>query len=208
VAIPPSLLISALGIVPDIHRVCTMDFKEPGDPIYILGETRPELGGSRYYALQDVVGNEVPRRAPHGPATARVLHRAIAAGTVRACHDCSEGGVAVALAEMALAGRLSASASLSQVPLGGDREFTADWVLFSESNGRYLVEVKREDVEVFEYMVQDIPHGRLGHVNRGPYLAFYGQGEETLFSLPVERLVEAWRGHVEGESDMGRGVNV
>ncbi len=208
VAVPPSLLISAMGIVPDIHRVCTMDFKEAGDPIYILGETRRELGGSRYYALHDAVGREVPGRAVEGPATARALHRAIAAGVVRACHDCSEGGVAVALAEMALAGRLSASVSLSEVPVGGDQEFAADWVLFSESNGRYLVEVKKEDVGAFEEMVEDIPHGCLGHVNRGPHLAVYGEGKETLFSLSVEALEEAWRGHIEGEADSGRGVNV
>lgn len=208
VAVPPSLLISALGIVPDIHRVCSMDFKEAGDPLYILGETRRELGGSRYYALHDVVGRRVPRGAPDGPATARALHRAIAAGTVRACHDCSEGGLAVALAEMSLAGRLSASVFLPQVPLGRDEEFAADWVLFSESNGRYIVEVKKEDGEAFEEIMKDIPHGHLGNVNRGPYLAFYGEGKETLFSLSVERLVETWRGHVEGESDIGRGVNV
>ncbi|MEA3406476.1 MAG: phosphoribosylformylglycinamidine synthase subunit PurL [Chloroflexota bacterium] len=208
VAVPPSLLISALGIVPDIHRVCTMDFKETGDPLYILGETRRELGGSRYYALHDIVGQEVPRRAPDGPATARALHRAIAAGTVRACHDCSEGGLAVALAEMALAGRLSASIFLSSVPLGGEQEFSADWVLFSESNGRYLVEVREEDVGAFEEIVQDIPHGRLGHVNRGPYLVIYGAEKETLFSLPMEAVAEAWRGHIGGGIDAGRGVNV
>ncbi|MFP3896647.1 MAG: phosphoribosylformylglycinamidine synthase subunit PurL [Anaerolineales bacterium] len=208
VAVPPSLLISAMGIVPDIHRVCTMDFKEAGDPIYILGETRRELGASRYYALHNMVGRDVPRRAPAGPATARALHRAIAAGTVRACHDCSEGGLAVALAEMALAGRLSASVFLSEIPLDKDEEFAADWVLFSESNGRYLVEVREEDVEAFDKMVRDIPHGYLGRVNRGPYLAVYGEEKETLFSLSVEALVEAWRGHIEDGVDAGRCVDV
>jgi phosphoribosylformylglycinamidine synthase len=70
VAIPGSLLISALGIVPDVRRACSMDFKASGNLLYILGETRPELGGSYYYRIYGLVGDSVRARRKLGAAAA------------------------------------------------------------------------------------------------------------------------------------------
>ncbi|MCD6519389.1 MAG: phosphoribosylformylglycinamidine synthase subunit PurL [Anaerolineae bacterium] len=197
VAIPPSLLISALGIVPDVRRTCTMDLKRVGDPLFILGETRRELGGSHYYKVRNLEGGKVPGVAAAGPATAKALHRAIQQGMVRACHDCSEGGLAVAAAEMALAGNLGLEIALAQVPVAGDEKPDDEWLLFAESNGRYLVEVEAARVSEFEALMTDIPHAQIGLVQQGPWLVIQScrRGEE-LFRLSIEALRQAWRGHL------------
>jgi phosphoribosylformylglycinamidine synthase len=196
VAIPASLLISALGLVPDVRRTCTMDLKASGGLLYILGETRKELGGSYYYRLQGLVGNSAPGIAQAGPATAHALHQAITGGLVRACHDCSEGGLAVALAEMALAGRLGAKAELASVPTGGEEAREDAWLLFSESNGRYLVEVHPEDAKTFEELVAGIPCGCIGQVSDTAELTIASYSGGPLFSLPVAEIRQAWRGHL------------
>jgi phosphoribosylformylglycinamidine synthase len=198
VAIPSSLLISALGIVPDVRRACSMDLKASGNLLYILGETRPELGGSYYYRLYGLVGDSVPGMAQSGPATARALHRAIAGGLVRACHDCSEGGLAVALAEMALAGGLGAEADMRRIPVGAGDSLADDWLLFSESNGRYLAEVRLEDAGAFEALLAAIPWACFGRVITQPTLSVTGWGESIL-ALPVATIRRAWRGHLAGQ---------
>jgi len=198
VAIPPSLLISALGLVPDLHHICTMDLKVAGDLLYLVGETRKELGGSYYYRLHGLVGNSVPGVAQKGPAAARALHRAMRAGLVRACHDCSEGGLGVCLAEMALAGDLGADVALANIPTGDQDARVADWLLFSESNGRYAVEVAPEDAAAFEAEMHDVPCACVGRVVGAPTLTVSTcRGEGTLFSTTILALREAWRGHLD-----------
>ena len=116
VAIPPSLLISALGIVSDVRRCVTSDFKRADSLLYILGATREELGGSAYYRLRGLIGNRVPTAAPAGPDTARALHRAIQGGLVLAAHDCSEGGLGVSLAEMAIGESRNTCRNFGNIP--------------------------------------------------------------------------------------------
>ena len=110
IAIPPSLLISALGQIDDVARAVTMDLKEPGNLLYLVGVTKNELGGSHFALVHGLTGGQVPqgRRRGWPSATFAAVHRAIDAGLVRACHDLSEGGLAVAAAEMAFAGGLGA----------------------------------------------------------------------------------------------------
>ncbi len=202
VSIPPSLLISALGIVPDVRRACTSDLKRAGNLLYLLGETRPELGGSCYYRLSGQTGASVPRAAKTGPATARALHHAMRDGLLASCHDCSEGGLAVALAEMALGGRLGASVRLADVP-GAGRHAAAGalpddaWLLFSESNARYLVEIAPEAREAFEQTVGATPWACIGSVTEDDTLTITStHGAGAALSLPIARLERAWRGHL------------
>ncbi len=202
VAIPPSLLISAIGLVLDVRVTCTMDLKQAGNVLYVLGETKDELGGSYYYRLAGLVGNRAPGMAPAGPATARALHRAIVAGLVRACHDCSEGGLVVALAEMALAGGLGASISLAKVPCG-EEQMTDECILFSESNGRYIVEVAADHTTEFERLMADVPHAAIGTVGGAALTVQSCHGSAILFALPVATLRQAWRGHLQDEGEDG-----
>jgi len=186
------LLISALGIVPDVRHTCTMDLKAAGDLVYLVGETGKELGGSFYYRLHGLVGNSVPGISPAGPATARALHRAIGAGLVRACHDCSEGGLAVALAEMAFAGGLGIEADLRGLPKSDDCSRT-DTQLFSESNSRYIVEVEPENYNAFAKLMLNLPFGHIGKVTEEKTLIIKAQGGKTVIESDINSLKQAWQ---------------
>src|SRR5262249_28791768 len=137
-AIPPTLLISAIGQVPDVQRCVTMDLKEPGNLLLIAGQTRRELGGSVWAELLGQDGGDVPQVDPElGSAIFRALHESIRKGLIRSCHDLSEGGLAVALAEMAIAGGLGARVSLRDVPCD-DASAHDGVLLFAESPSRFL----------------------------------------------------------------------
>ncbi|MDX1523620.1 MAG: AIR synthase-related protein, partial [Anaerolineae bacterium] len=123
----------------------------------------------------------VPPGLPNKPlATARALHQAIAAGLVRACHDLSEGGLAVAAAEMALAGGLGLEIDPATLPVAADVDHPLI-TLFSESNGRWLVEVTPEQAGEFERTMKDSPVTRCGRVTAelklivGPIAADVGE---------------------------------
>ena len=197
VSIPPSLLISAIGIVPDVRRCVTSDLKQAGSLLYVAGETKEELGGSAYYRLHGAVGNNPPGAAVAGPRTARAVHRAIAAGLVLAAHDCSEGGLGVALAEMAIGGGLGVDARILDVP-GAEALGSESTALFSESNGRYVVEVRPEDREAFEGIVKEVPCAEIGITQEEPRLHLLGKAGEVIVSTSLDDLRRAWKGQAGG----------
>ena len=189
--VTPTLLITALGIVPDIRRVVTLDLKRVGDPLYIIGVTKPELGGSEYYRLMGFLGASVPRLKPSETIKAyRRLLEAMDRGLVRACHDLSEGGLAVAAAEMAFTGWLGLEIDLDAVPAEG--VMRPDQLLFSESNGRLLVEVVEGRESEFEELMADSPNARIGRVVEEENLIILSGGE-TLVNLSLKELIEAWK---------------
>ncbi len=208
ISIPPSLLISALGQVDDVSRCVTMDFKEPGNLVYIVGLTRDELGGSHYALVMGLSGGQVPKVEPQAARrTFAAVHRAIAAGLVRACHDLSEGGLAVAAAEMSLAGRLGARLELEDVPhdvsisAGQSGRQTGSTVLgaelvtvllFSESNTRLLCEVRPADAPAFEQLLEGVPTACIGQVTAEPLFEIYHRGN-PLLQASVDQLKTAWQ---------------
>ncbi|MFC1893122.1 AIR synthase-related protein [Chloroflexota bacterium] len=193
IAIPHTLLISAIGIMQDVNRAVSMDFKKAGNLIYIIGNTYNELGGSEYFRIHGFTGNNVPKV---NPRLAKVLMDSLSTATekrlVRACHDLSEGGIGVALAEMAFAGGVGATAYLGSVPLGEpvDRD---DFILFSESNSRFLVEVAPEDKTEFEKVMSGIPLANIGQVTDSGVLEIYGLDGSKVLARPVGELKEAWQ---------------
>lgn len=201
VAIPPSLLISAIALVEDIRQACTADLKAPGDRLYLLGWTREELGGSYFERLLGMQYPHPPQMAQAGPRTARALHEAMRRGLVRACHDCSEGGLGVALAEMTIGGGWGAEVWLGEVPWEGAAPEDDRHILFAESNGRYVVEVAEKDAEAFEATLREaeVPFGRIGWVRSEGILRVHSEKEGELLTVPVETLRRAWRGHLAWE---------
>lgn len=189
--VAPTLLITALGIVPDIRRAVTMDLKHEGDAVYLVGETRPELGGSEYYRLKGFLGASVPKlEATKAAEMYRSLTSAIDAGLVRACHDLSEGGLGVATAEMAFTGGLGLELSLTSVPAeAGMRD---DVILFSESNGRLLVEVPPRHQSYFEEIMGDSVSARVGTVMGEERFSVSGR-EGVIVNLPLHELMTAWK---------------
>ncbi|MBN1955910.1 MAG: phosphoribosylformylglycinamidine synthase subunit PurL [Anaerolineae bacterium] len=193
-AIPPTLLISSLSIVPDVGAAVTMDSKAAGDWLYAVGETRDELGGSLYYRLQDAQGNCPPAPVPDAIETMRALHRAMRRGLVRACHDPSEGGLGVAAAEMALAGRLGLEFDLAALPRAPDVE-RDDRALFAESSGRFLVEVAPDDAPAFEQTMAGRPCARIGRVTGDGTFHVRGLAGDEIVKCAVETLRRAWQSH-------------
>ena len=188
--IPPTLLISALGLVPDVRRCVTMDLKKPGNLLFLVGATRDEMGGSHYHLVRGLEGGTVPRpdqaRAPH---LFRKLHEAIQAGLVRSCHDLSEGGLAVAVAEMAFAGGIGAD-----VIHLGTVNLPDEVLLFSESTTRFVVEVSPDKAAAFQACLgSDLPLTQLGQTCAEPRLRIAGANGEWVIWLGLSQLKEAWQ---------------
>jgi len=162
ISVPPTLLISLAGIVPDVRRAVTMDFKRPGHAVYVMGLTRRELGGSEYLAELGLASTAIPVvRAADNLRLYRALHAAMVRGLVASCHDCSDGGLGVALAESAFAGGLGCAADLSLVPADAP-DLRDDELLFSESTGRFVVSVAPENAAAFEEALAGLPVARVG----------------------------------------------
>lgn len=192
IAIPASLLISAMGQVADVAQCVTMDLKRPGNLLYLVGETKDELGGSHYTLVNDLDGGAVPTvDGLRAKATFAAIHRAIGDGSIRSCHDLSEGGLAAAAAEMAFAGGFGVELQLDAVPTGTAR-LSPTVKLFSESNTRFLCEVSPELAAVFEGQFSGLPVAKIGVVAEAARVTIKAGGE-TLIDAANERLKEAWQ---------------
>jgi phosphoribosylformylglycinamidine synthase len=189
--IPPTLLISSLAPVPDVRRAITMDLKRAGNLLYVVGETRAELGRSLYQRLLGREGGALPAPVPDAIVTMRALHRAMRAGRVRACHDCAEGGIAVAAAEMCIAGRLGLDLALAPLPRAADVDDEA--ALFAESSARFLVEVPSAHTAAFEQTMRGCPVARLGRVTATPRLRVRGLTGEVCLDADVDALRRTWQ---------------
>jgi phosphoribosylformylglycinamidine synthase len=180
-AIPPTLLISALGIMDDITKAVTMDLKEAGNTLYLIGDFAPVFGGSHFNLTAvdgqpSAVNEQIPVVSSITPQVYKALHNAINAELIRSAHDLSEGGLAVAAAEMCIGGRLG----LDITPPLSTRD------LFGETTGCLLVEVSPANAAHFEEIFNNLPFKKLGQVISDPVLKL----NET--SISVEDLTKAF----------------
>jgi phosphoribosylformylglycinamidine synthase subunit PurSL len=193
ISIPPTVLFSAVGIVRDVRLAVTSDFKRQGDAVYVLGITRDEVGGSEYLASKGFIGNCVPKVIDAGQAIEmyRALHRAMQSGLVASCHDISDGGLGVALAESAFAGGLGAKLSLKDIPIDSvDRD---DLILFSESPCRFVIGVAEANTLAFEKAMAGFDLARVGEVTEGPTLVIKGLQDNTVVDADIRSLKKAWQ---------------
>jgi phosphoribosylformylglycinamidine synthase len=193
ISIPPALLVSLIARIPNVNQAVTMDFKASGNAIYILGITKPELGASEYALHKGLSGLRVPRIDDPSVffGAYRALHGAIRAGLVRSCHDLSDGGLAVALVEMCFAGALGASVDLSKVTAPGCSSATE--VLFSESQGRILIEVAQAAQQSFEAALAGHACERIGVVKAGEMVDIAGLDGKPVVSLSHVDCKAAWK---------------
>jgi phosphoribosylformylglycinamidine synthase len=189
VSVRPTLLVTLMGIVPDVRRAVTTDCKRAGDLVYLLGETRAELGGS---ALERSLGASYGRCPTARPAEAmlryRALHRAVAAGCVASIHDVSEGGLAVALFESAYGGRLGLTVSLDARDLG----LTPVELLYSETPSRFVVTVHPSSCQELEGHLAGLPFQRIGEVRSGTRLSICTDHEDAI-ELELDEGGAAWK---------------
>jgi phosphoribosylformylglycinamidine synthase len=213
ISIPSTLLISAISLVDNVNNCVTMDAKSPGNLLFIVGETKNESGGSQYLltaenaetaekkqnltsacsAFSAVKMGRVPQVDLNlAPKIARRISEAIAKGLVASCHDCSEGGLAAALAEMAFAGGLGIEADLRGLPKSKDCTSVAN-ILFSESNSRYIVEVTPQNYNSFAKLMLGLPFGQIAKVNDSQKLTIKDQKGRPVIDADIKSLKNAWQ---------------
>jgi phosphoribosylformylglycinamidine synthase II len=189
--IPPTLLISAIGIIDDIDKCITMDFKEVGSDVFLIGESKDEMGGSEYYRLLGIDGGMVPGLDfDNAPRLMDQLHSTIKRGLVLSCHDLSEGGLALSITEMSLSGDIGVEINIDDIPFrGGNKRH--DVILFSESNSRFLIEVQSKDTEELIRLFDGLPICRIGQTVKDDYLRIRAK-KRTLVDLPLTVLRKKW----------------
>ena len=193
IAIPPTLLISAISVMADAKNAVTMDLKEPNGVLYVIGKTDDEMGGSIYYRIRGGQSLSVPKVDPVAARhTFEALAKAIEKGLVRACHDCSEGGLAVALAEMAFSGGRGAHVDISLLPRSEEVK-RSDIALFSESNTRFIVQVLTEKKSAFEAVMNGIPLAAIGKVTGDERFVIKGLDGRTVIDENIYKLKESWQ---------------
>jgi phosphoribosylformylglycinamidine (FGAM) synthase-like enzyme len=190
--VTPTLLITALGIVPDIRAAVSMDVKTPSNLLYIVGETFNELGGSEYYKLKGYIGKTVPKvNAAQAKKAFQTVTEAIDSGFVKSCHDLCEGGLAVAAAEMAFAGGYGMELDLRRVPSNAVNR--NDFRLFSESNSRFLLEVPEKTKSDFETAMKNEVCAEIGKVAKNPRLIVYGLDGAVVVDASLKDLRGSWK---------------
>jgi phosphoribosylformylglycinamidine synthase len=191
ISIPPTVLFSVIGVIPDVNKCVTSDFKSPGDVIYVLGLTRPEFGGSEIASELGFADDRVPQVDLVSAKTRyETLFAAIQAGLVSACHDCSDGGLGVAVAEMCLGGRLGARLDLSAVPVNG--ELSPAGVLYAESASRLVVSVPAARRRDFEAVFAGQIFAPVGEVTDSGELAVV-DGQTAILREGVHDLASAFK---------------
>ncbi len=198
ISIPPTLLISSIGVIEDVHICQTIDFKFGGDLIYILGETSPEMGGSEYFLYrsrgsgEELQDETLPKvDAEKNKRTYLAVEGAIKSGIVSSSISVEHGGAAIALAKSAIAGKLGATINLSHFPLS--REMRDDEVLYSESQGRIILTVRPEKQKDFESFFQGVPMAMVGTVSPHSKFIIKGQSGQSIIDVDVSELDSNYR---------------
>ncbi|MGB5158100.1 AIR synthase-related protein [Desulfobacterium sp. N47] len=183
---------SAVSVINDINKCITMDCKIPGDLVYVLGETRNELGASEYYEHFGYIGSNAPKVFPNQFIKLyRALCDAIEKGLVASAHGIYRGGLGVHLAMVAMGGELGLKADLACVPTdGADR---VDSILFSESAGRILVTVAPENKNIFENIFDGLIFACIGKITENRDFVLNGQNNKNIVSISVDALKKVWK---------------
>lgn len=194
ISIPPTLLISAIGVMQDIYKTVSPEFKKAGDSIYLLGETNEELGGSEYVKMlsqnekvnRNAIGNDVPKvDLVKNTKTYLALEKAIGKECISSAVSLTSGGLAIALAKASVGGMLGCKISIKN--LVGNYS-TVDGALFSESQGRILVSVPKENIKEFEKIMKGITYSKLGAVSKNDKFAILGKKGEKIVDTNTKKL--------------------
>ena len=204
ISIPPTVLFSTIGIMKDVRRAVTLHFKQPGDIIYVIGQTRNELGASEFHRLlarrqktPDCIGGEVPKlNIVMAQSIYDAMGRAHDANLLRSSHTPTLGGLGVALAMTAFGGGLGADVDLSGV--AGLNALDNDALLFSESNSRFVVTCTPENARQLEGVFTDLPFYRVGTVNDKDNLQIRGVRGRLIIDSKLEELRAAFKETLHG----------
>ncbi len=192
ISVPPTLLISGIGLVEEASRAVSIDLKAPGDFIYLLGSTSSEFGGSEYAKLKGQTGGRVAQvNSVINLRLYQAINQITKHGLLASAVSLAQGGLAAALAKTAMAGKLGINVSLEQIAsddLGA---------LFSESQGRVLVSINPADRAIFERFLVGLPFQRIGTVSDDQLIKIAGTNGSPLVSLPIDHTLKSHRATLE-----------
>lgn len=201
ISIPPTLLISAIGVIKDINKTVSPEFKNGGDVIYLLGDTYDELGASEYFKLlakkekSNNIGSNVPKvEWKKNLKTYQALENAIQRELVASAISVSSGGLAVALSKASIGGMLGCKVSVANIP---GLTSSDDAKLFSESQGRIIVSVTPQNVNQFEKIMMPIPRAVLGKVSKDEKVVITGVKGKKIIQTDVKKLYKAYHSFSE-----------
>jgi phosphoribosylformylglycinamidine synthase len=188
----PTLLFTVSSVMRDIRKCVTMDAKCPGDLVYVLGETKNELGGSEYYQLMGETGLNVPKVTVNEVWSHYLaLHRAIQKELVSSVHAVSRGGLAIHLAMVSMGGELGMEIHLEDVP--SDDDISDTQILYSESAGRFVMTVDPEKREAFERIFFGMAISRVGFVTESPLFRIRDRYGSWIIEEEVSQLKDCWK---------------
>ena len=191
ISILPTLLITGLGIIDEVEKVVSFEPKFAGDLIYILGETFEEMGGSEYFAFFNAVGNNIPKvNINQNKKSYQRLTKAIEKGLVSSSLSITRGGLAAALAKMAMAGNLGITVFLKNLPGRFERD---DFALFSESQGRILVTVAPKNKEKFEKILSGTSFAKIGKITAPKKIVIYNKNNQPIINLDLNQALKAYQ---------------
>jgi phosphoribosylformylglycinamidine synthase len=191
ISAPPCVLFSGAGKVADVRKCVTMDVKAPGDVVYVLGETKDELGGSEFYKMFNEIGKNVPTVSAE---VSKKIYDAVSTATdnglIRSTHGCYKGGLAVALAQTSFAGGYGLDVDINSV-MGTVKDDTN--LLYSESSGRFVVTVSPDRVSEFESTMAGTAYSKIGYVTDDSTLQVKGVGGDYIIREDLAGLKYAWQ---------------
>ncbi|MDR1942419.1 MAG: phosphoribosylformylglycinamidine synthase subunit PurL [Endomicrobium sp.] len=191
-SIPPVLLVSAMGVIENAANTVTMPFKQGGNKVFVLGYTRNELGGGVFSKINAIKDGVVPDVYPEeSKPLMQKLHAAINKGLIESCHDCCEGGLAAAVSEMAFSGQKGVKINIDAVKTKGN--LTSSEILFSQSNGRFVIEVRDENSDKIKELFKGCAVSELGDITEEPRIIFESKKEGIKFSEKSETLLKCWK---------------
>lgn len=191
ISVLPTLLFSVIGKIEDVRNAVSMDFKSPSDLIYVVGLTDPRMAYSEYFYLMGRESEtEVP--LPHKEINREVfyrLHNIMKMRLIRSCHDISDGGLAVSLAESAFAGGYGIEVDIDNVPVTS--EMRDDFLLFSETPGRFVVSIGKENKDKFENLMKGVPFAFIGYVSDSRELVIK-RGGRVIIAEEIDKLKKSF----------------
>ena len=197
ISVPPTLLVSSVAVMEDVEKAVSLDAKFAGDMVYVLGETKDELGSSEYFAMKgeqergkEFIGNNVPEVDPvRNRKLYNSLSAAIEKGLVASSQSIHRGGLAVALAKTAIGGMLGLEVNLEEVK----GELRDDFKLYSESQGRILVTIAPENTLAFENIMQGNSFARIGTIRDDERFVVRGSSGKEVVSTTLENLSQSYK---------------
>jgi phosphoribosylformylglycinamidine synthase len=181
ISIPPTLLISSIGVIDDVLKSVSIDLKFPGDLIYIIGETFDELGGSEYYSMNNYTGNKVPQvNAKKNRKLYQDFYKCVKSNLISSAISIGRGGLGVATVKTAIAGMLGIDISLKNIPGKYSRD---DFTLFSESQGRIIVSINPILQKSFEKLMEKNTFAKIGMVTSQKSILIKNSKDKNIVNL-------------------------